>query len=126
MAAVSNREHFSSRWGFALAAMGSAVGLGNIWRFPFLAGENGGGAFILLNFIFIVCFGIPALIAMIIIGRRGGKSPVGSTEALALAEGKSPNWKYLGFLTLSVALRFYGADHVYCCPRSTQRSRENS
>ncbi len=103
MTTTSGREQFSSRWGFVLAAMGSAVGLGNIWRFPFMAGENGGGAFIFLYFVFIVCFGLPALIAMIVIGRRGGKSPVGSTQALALAEGKSANWRYLGWISLAVA-----------------------
>lgn len=103
MANTSNREQFSSRWGFVLAAIGSAVGLGNIWRFTFMAGENGGGAFIFLYFVFIVCFGVPGVIAMIVIGRRGGRSPVGSTEALALAEGKSANWKYLGWMALSVA-----------------------
>ena len=97
------QEQFSGRWGFIFAAVGSAVGLGNIWRFTFIAGENGGGAFIFLYFIFIVCFGVPGVIAMIVIGRRGGRSPVGSTEALALAEGKSANWKYLGWLALSVA-----------------------
>jgi neurotransmitter:Na+ symporter, NSS family len=103
MAVTTHREQFSGRWGFALAAMGSAVGLGNIWRFPFMAGENGGGAFILLYFVFILSFGIPALIAMIVIGRRGGQSPVGSTQKLALAEGRSPRWRYLGWITLSVA-----------------------
>ena len=103
MAATSNHEEFSSRWGFILAAMGSAVGLGNIWRFTFMAGENGGGAFVLLYFIFIICFGVPGVIAMIVIGRRGGQSPVASTRTLALAEGKSANWKYLGWITLSVA-----------------------
>ena len=66
---------FSSKWGFVLAAMGSPVGLGNIWRFTFMAGENGGGAFILLYSFFIACFGIPCVMAMIVIGRRGGKSP---------------------------------------------------
>lgn len=94
---------FSSRWGFVLAAMGSAVGLGNIWRFTFMAGENGGGAFILLYALFIACFGIPCVMAMIIIGRRGGKSPAGSTESLALAEGKSRNWKALGWLAILIA-----------------------
>ncbi len=97
------KTQFSGRWGFILAAMGSAVGLGNIWRFPFMAGENGGGAFILMYLIFILCFGIPALIAMIVIGRRGGLSPVGSTRALAIAEGKSPNWRYLGWIALTIA-----------------------
>ena len=86
-----------------MAAMGSAVGLGNIWRFTFMAGENGGGAFILLYALFIACFGIPCVMAMIIIGRRGGKSPAGSTESLALAEGKSRNWKALGWLAILIA-----------------------
>ena len=103
MATTSVQEQFSGRWGFIFAAVGSAVGLGNIWRFTFMAGENGGGAFIFLYFIFIVCFGVPGVIAMIVIGRRGGRSPVGSTEALARAEGKSANWKYLGWIALSVA-----------------------
>ena len=94
---------FSSKWGFVLAAMGSAVGLGNIWRFTFMAGENGGGAFILLYAFFIACFGIPCVMAMIVIGRRGGKSPAGSTESLALAEGKSRNWKALGWLAILIA-----------------------
>ena len=94
---------FATRMGFILAAMGSAVGLGNIWRFTFMAGENGGGAFILLYFLFIVFLGIPCVIAMICIGRRGGHSPAGSTRALAVAEGRSENWKLLGWLAIGVA-----------------------
>ena len=103
MANNSGHVEFASRWGFLLAAMGSAVGLGNIWRFTFMAGENGGGAFIFFYFVFIVCFGIPALMAMIVIGRRGGKSPAGSTRALAMAEGRSENWKFLGWLAITIA-----------------------
>ena len=103
MANNSGHVEFASRWGFLLAAMGSAVGLGNIWRFTFMAGENGGGAFIFFYFLFIVCFGIPALMAMIVIGRRGGKSPAGSTRALAMAEGRSENWKFLGWLAITIA-----------------------
>lgn len=103
MTTAAAHEQFSTKWGFVFAAIGSAVGLGNIWRFPFIAGENGGGAFILLYFIFIVSFGLPAVIAMIVIGRRGGQSPVGSTRTLALAEGRSANWHYLGWITLAVA-----------------------
>ncbi|MFT4824703.1 MAG: NSS family neurotransmitter:Na+ symporter [Pseudohongiellaceae bacterium] len=99
----TNKVEFASRWGFILAAMGSAVGLGNIWRFTFMAGENGGGAFIFFYFLFIVFFGIPCLMAMIVIGRRGRRSPAGSTQALAVAEGKSPNWKYLGWIAICVA-----------------------
>ncbi len=96
-------EQFASRWGFLFAAIGSAVGLGNIWRFPFIAGENGGGAFVLLYLLFIVVLGVPALIAMIMIGRRGRQSPINSTHVLAVAEGRSPKWKYLGWLTVIAA-----------------------
>lgn len=101
---------FATRWGFILAAMGSAVGLGNIWRFTFMAGENGGGAFIFFYFLFIIFLGIPCVIAMITIGRRGGHSPAGSTRALALAEGKSEKWKFLGWVAITVgflALTFF-------------------
>jgi len=94
---------FASRWGFILAAMGSAVGLGNIWRFTFMAGENGGGAFIFFYLLFILFLGIPCVMAMILIGRRGGHSPAGSTRALAMAEGKSENWKFLGWLAIGIA-----------------------
>ncbi|MBM89168.1 MAG: sodium-dependent transporter [Gammaproteobacteria bacterium] len=94
---------FATRLGFILAAMGSAVGLGNIWRFTFMAGENGGGAFIFFYFLFIIFLGIPCVIAMITIGRRGGKSPVGSTRALAIAEGHSENWRFLGWTAISIA-----------------------
>lgn len=101
---------FATRWGFLLAVIGSAVGLGNIWRFPYIAGENGGGAFVLLYLAFIVILGVPALIAMIVIGRRGRQSPINSTQALAIAEGRSENWKYLGWLAVIaayIALTFF-------------------
>jgi NSS family neurotransmitter:Na+ symporter len=110
MGTAATREQFTTKWGFVFAAIGGAVGLGNIWRFPFIAGENGGGAFVLLYFLFTVSFGVPAVIAMIVIGRRGGQSPVGSTRTLALVEGRSANWKYLGWITLVVsylALTFF-------------------
>ncbi len=100
---MSSHEEFSSRWAFILAAIGGAVGLGNIWRFPFIVGENGGGAFVLLYLVFIVTLGVPAMLAMIVIGRRGRSSPVNSTRALAVAEGRSPKWKYLGGITVLIA-----------------------
>ena len=106
MTQSSTKQGFSSTWGFILATIGGAVGLGNIWRFPFIAGENGGGAFILMYFIFILSFGIPGVIAMIVIGRRGGQSPVASARTLAVAEGHSENWKYLGWIALAVAFPF--------------------
>ncbi len=96
-------EQWSSRATFILAAMGSAIGLGNIWRFPFVTGENGGGAFVLLYLGFIVFLGVPALIAMVMIGRRGQNSPIYATRALAVAEGHSKNWALVGWLTVIAA-----------------------
>lgn len=103
MGPTSAHEQFATKWGFVYAAIGSAVGLGNIWRFPFIAGENGGGAFIFLYLVFIFSLGVPAMVAMILIGRRGRQSPITSTQVLALAEGRSPKWKYLGWVTVTVA-----------------------
>lgn len=86
-----NRGNFSSRIGFILAAAGSAVGLGNIWRFPYLAGQNGGAAFlfIYLAFIFILCY--PVMAAEIAIGRAAGSDAMGSYSKLG-----SKRWGYLG------------------------------
>ena len=66
---------WSSRFAFVLAATGSAVGLGNIWKFPYITGENGGGAFVVVYLICVVAIGIPIMIAEIMLGRRGRQSP---------------------------------------------------
>ena len=66
---MSNRENFSSTFGIIAAAAGSAVGLGNIWRFPYVAGENGGGAFLLIYIFIVLILGIPLLISEMMIGR---------------------------------------------------------
>ena len=66
---------WSSRWTFILAATGSAVGLGNIWKFPYMAGDNGGGAFVLIYLACIFVIGIPIMLGEIMIGRRGRSSP---------------------------------------------------
>ena len=89
---------WSSRWAFILAATGSAVGLGNIWRFPYLTGENGGGAFVLVYLACVVLVGIPIMMAEILLGRRGRQSPINTMESLAQEEGLSPHWKYLGWM----------------------------
>ncbi len=91
-------EQWSSEFLFILAALGSAVGLGNIWRFPYIAGENGGGAFVILYLGFIVVLGLPALIATIMIGRRGQSSPISCFEKIARAENHSLKWAYVGWL----------------------------
>jgi NSS family neurotransmitter:Na+ symporter len=91
---------WSSRWAFILAATGSAVGLGNIWRFPYLAGENGGGAFVLVYLICVVLVGIPIMMAEIMLGRRGRQSPINTMSTLAAEEGLSDKWHYLGWMGL--------------------------
>ena len=95
---MSKGEQWSSEWTFILAALGSAVGLGNIWRFPYVAGENGGGAFVLLYLFFVFGLGLPALIATIMVGRRGKLSPIRCFETVTRQEGLSSNWVYLGWL----------------------------
>ncbi len=89
---------WSSRWAFILAATGSAVGLGNIWRFPYLTGENGGGAFGMVYLLCVVLVGIPIMMAEILIGRRGRQSPINTMDALAKEEGLSRHWHLLGWM----------------------------
>lgn len=88
---------WSNRWIFILAATGSAVGLGNIWKFPYIAGENGGGAFVLVYLLCIAVIGIPIMMAEVLLGRRGRQSPINTMKALAREEGRSPAWSLLGW-----------------------------
>ncbi len=88
---------WSSRWVFVFAATGSAVGLGNIWKFPYIAGENGGGAFVLIYLLCIAVVGLPVMIAEILLGRRGRQSPINTMKALSREEGRSPLWQLLGW-----------------------------
>ncbi len=87
---------WSGRWAFVLAATGSAVGLGNIWKFPYITGENGGGAFVLVYLLCIAIIGIPIMMAEVMLGRRGRRSPINTMYHLAEEEGRSPAWKLLG------------------------------
>lgn len=101
---------WSSRMAFILAAAGSAVGLGNVWKFPYMAGEHGGGAFVLIYLAFVAVIGLPILIAEILIGRRGGGSPIHSFQTLAGQEGHSSNWQFIGWMGIGGAfliLSFY-------------------
>lgn len=94
----AHREQWSSRITFILAATGSAVGLGNIWKFPYITGENGGGAFVLIYLFCIVAIGIPIMMAEIMLGRRGGRDPVTTMKLLAKESGHSRSWGVLGWL----------------------------
>jgi neurotransmitter:Na+ symporter, NSS family len=88
---------WSSRLAFILAATGSAVGLGNIWKFPYIAGENGGGAFVLVYLVCIAVIGIPIMMAEVMIGRRGRQSPVNTMRDLAAEEKAGHAWVLLGW-----------------------------
>lgn len=88
---------WSSRMAFVLAATGSAVGLGNIWKFPYIAGQNGGGAFVLVYLLCIAAIGIPIMMAEVLIGRRGRHSPINTMRILATEEGRSSHWQLLGW-----------------------------
>ena len=87
---------WSSRWTFILAATGSAVGLGNIWKFPYMAGDNGGGAFVLVYLACICIIGLPIMLGEIMIGRRGRSSPANSMKSLAVEANTSSAWTLLG------------------------------
>ena len=82
----NNREQWSSKASFILAAAGSAVGLGNIWKFPYIAGENGWAAFLFIYLICIVLIGLPILNIEILLGRTTKKNPVGLNVWLFLAK----------------------------------------
>jgi len=102
---------WKGRWTFILAATGSAVGLGNIWKFPYMAGDNGGGAFVLVYLACICFIGIPIMIAEITIGRRGRSSPVNTMKRLSLASDARSSWTLLGVagaLSGLLILSFYG------------------
>lgn len=89
---------WSSRMAFILAASGSAIGLGNIWKFPYLAGQNGGGAFVMVYLLCIAGIGIPIMIAETMLGRRGRQSPINAFATLADEARGSRNWHYAGWL----------------------------
>ena len=89
---------WASRWTFIMAATGSAVGLGNMWKFPYVAGSNGGGAFVLTYLICILLIGVPVMMAEVMIGRHGRKSPINSVRDAVQESGADSRWGYLGWL----------------------------
>lgn len=93
---ATSREIWSSRHGFILAAIGSAVGLGNIWRFSYVAGENGGAAFLLIYLFFVVVIGMPILIAELAVGRHGRSDAVSAFSVIVPRSA----WRAPGFLAV--------------------------
>ena len=95
---MAERETWATRAGFILAAIGSAVGLGNIWRFPFQTSANGGAAFLVVYLLAVVLIGIPVLLAEFVIGRRANTSAIGAFRKL-----KHPGWWFVGALGVLAA-----------------------
>lgn len=94
------RELWSSRWVFVLAASGAAIGFNNIWQFPYLAAEHGGGAFLIVYLFSVVVIGVPLLTAEVMLGRAGRASPVGALRRLAELARADGNWTLVGALTV--------------------------
>ena len=95
---------WASRWTFILAAAGSAVGLGNIWKFPYIAGENGGGAFVLVYIVCIIVVALPIMVAEVTLGRMGRQSPINTVRNLIKNAGASKSFNIIGWMGVSAGL----------------------
>jgi len=95
---TSIHGQWTNRMAFILAATGSAVGLGNIWKFPYIAGENGGGAFVIVYLVCIAAIGVPIMMAEVMLGRRGRQSPINTMKTLAAENGRPAIWSGLGWM----------------------------
>ena len=102
MQSTFTHEHWSSRTAFLLAAIGAAVGLGNIWRFPYVLGTNGGAAFVLVYLLAIFLIAMPVMIGEMILGRHGRMSAPATLQKVAVELRASPHWKWLGWLGIVV------------------------
>ena len=104
MSAAAPRSIWSSRLAFILVTVGSAVGLGNIWRFPYMTGAQGGSAFVLVYLLCVALVGLPLLMAEILIGRRGRGNPISAMLKVSEENGASPWWGLLGWVGVLGAL----------------------
>ena len=95
---TSSHGEWSSRTAFILAATGSAVGLGNIWKFPYITGENGGGAFVLIYVLCVLFIGIPIMLSEVYLGKRGRLNPIASIRYISERENRSKNWQIIGLI----------------------------
>lgn len=95
---------WASRWTFIMAATGSAVGLGNMWKFPYVAGINGGGAFVLVYLGCILLIGVPVMMSEVLIGRHGRQSPVNSMKETVTDSNANSKWRYVGWIGVLAGL----------------------
>lgn len=102
---ASGRPKFTTGFGVLMALIGVAVGLGNVWRFPYMAAAFGGGAFLLLYLVILGAFGIPALLAELTLGRLTRRGPVGAFTSIGMPAGKLAGWAL--FITIAMAASYY-------------------
>lgn len=95
---------WASRWTFIMAATGSAVGLGNMWKFPYVAGSNGGGAFVLVYLGCILLIGVPVMMAEVLIGRQGRQSPINSMRDAVNESGADSRWRHVGWVGVAAGM----------------------
>lgn len=95
---------WTNRWTFILAATGSAVGLGNIWKFPYIAGENGGGAFVLVYLLCIAVVGVPIMMAEVFLGRNARRNPVDAVDTFSVQTHSSRHWRLVGVMGILAGL----------------------
>jgi NSS family neurotransmitter:Na+ symporter len=110
--AYAEQDIWSSRFAFLMASVGFAVGLGNIWRFPYITGENGGAAFVVIYLVCAFGIGVPILMAELLVGRRGKASPPHAVGNVAEESGNSRRWHWVGGMGLLAA---YTIEIVYAC-----------
>ncbi len=108
----SPHGQWSSRWVFLLAATGSAVGLGNIWKFPTLMAQHGGSAFLLVYVLCLFLLGGPLMAAELMLGRRGGQNPISSMREIAQEEGRSPHWALIAWVSVAAGFVILSAYSV--------------
>ncbi len=104
------RSHWTNRWAFVMATAGSAVGLGNIWKFPYMTGTNGGSAFVLIYLLWVALIGLPLMMTEIMLGRRAQRNPVDGMAHLAAEAGGARWWRgvgYMGIVAGILILSFY-------------------
>ena len=114
----SQDNMWSSSWLFVLAAAGSAIGLGNIWKFPYITGENGGGAFVIVYLICIAIIGVPVMIGEIVVGKLGRASPINAILNLGRKHGADPEWSIVGMMGVLAGfliLSFYAVIAGWIC-----------
>lgn len=104
---MQERESFSSRLGFILVSAGCAVGLGNVWKFPYICGQNGGSAFVLIYLCFLVILGLPILICEYAVGRGSNKGPAKSYDLLEQKGSKWHNLKWFSIMGNYILMMFY-------------------